>query len=105
MSFTGREDHSITLTTAAEWTRNYRTANPSATKGHFYGKNAIEAILAQEGCVGIRIYYAIDNTGAKQLVLVGATTAENDLYYGVLAERGAPCPTRCGANNPLNTTT
>lgn len=105
MSFTGREDHSITLTLAAEWTRNYRTANPSATKGHFYGKDAIQAILDQEGCVGIRIYYAIDNSGAKQLIITGALSNENDLYNGLLAEKSIACPTHCGANNPLNSTT
>ncbi|MDO9184628.1 MAG: hypothetical protein Q7W13_01355 [Bacteroidia bacterium] len=105
MSFTGKENHAITLTEAAEWTRTYRDANPGATKGHFYGKDAIQAIINQTGCVGIRIYYAIDNNGAKQLIIVGANTSENDLYTGILAERGIACPPRCGANNPLNSAT
>ncbi len=105
MSFTGREDHSITLATAGDWTRNYRTANSGATKGHFFGRDAIESILAQEGCVGIRIYYALDGSGVKQLIINGALANENDLYNGVLAERSITCPTHCGANNPLNTTT
>lgn len=105
MSFTGKEDHAITLTEAATWTRTYREANPGATKGHFYGKDAIQAIINQAGCVGIRIYYAIDTTGAKQLIIVGANTSENDLYTGLLAERGIACPTHCGVNNPLNSAT
>ncbi|MES2394908.1 MAG: hypothetical protein V4549_02845 [Bacteroidota bacterium] len=105
MSFTGKENHAITLEEAAVWTRNYRDANSGATKGHFYGKDAIQAIINQSGCVGIRIYYAIDNNGAKQLIIVGANTSENDLYTGLLAERSVPCPTRCGATNPLNSTT
>lgn len=105
MSFTGAENHAITLTEASGWTRTYREKNIGATKGHFYGKNAIQAIINQTGCVGIRIYYAIDTIGANQLIIVGATSAEDDLYNGLLAERSIPCPTRCGATNPLNSTT
>lgn len=102
MSFTGHEDHNIDLATAAAWTANYRAAEPNGVKGHFYGKDAIQAILNQKNCVGIRIYYALDTLGAKQLIIVGATTAENDLYEGLLAERGSTCPPYCGGGNPLN---
>ena len=105
MSFTGKENHAITLSEAAEWTRAYRDANPGATKGHFYGKDAIQAIINQSGCVGIRIYYAVDNNGAKQLIITGVTSNENDLYNGILAERSLACPPRCGVNNPLNSNT
>ncbi|MBI3234723.1 MAG: hypothetical protein HYZ42_11920, partial [Bacteroidetes bacterium] len=48
MAFTGHENHDITLSTAGEWTKNYRDANPGQTKGHFFGKDAIQAILNQE---------------------------------------------------------
>jgi hypothetical protein len=103
MSFTGNEDHSISLATASAWTKKFRnSSNEGDTIAHFYGKEAIQAILDQANCVGIRIYYAIDDNGNKQLVLVGANAAENDLYEGLLAERGTPCPTKCSATNPLN---
>ena len=102
MSFTGNEDHGITLTQASKWTRNYRTANPGAVKAHFYGKTAIQNILNQTGCVGIRVYYALDEAGVKQLVIVGATAEEIDLENGLLAERSRPCPPYCGINNSLN---
>lgn len=105
MSFTGNENHAITLSEAAAWTREYRTKNPGATKGHFYGKTAIQRILDQANCVGIRVYYAIDTAGAKQLIIVGAESNENDLYNGQLAERSITCPPRCGVNNPLNSNT
>lgn len=105
MSFTGNENHTITLSEASGWTREYREKHPGETKGHFYGKTAIQNILNQSGCVGVRIYYAIDPDGAKQLIIVGAASNENDLYNGLLAERSLPCPSRCGANNPLNSTT
>jgi hypothetical protein len=103
MSFTGSEDHSISLPEAAELTKNYRDANPpGVTIGHFFGMDAINSILAQPGCVGIRIYYAQDGAGDKKLVLTGVDAAENDLYTGELAEHGTPCPPTCGSVNPLN---
>ena len=102
MSFTGNEDHSITLELASKWTKNYRTAHPRDLKGHFFGKRAIQDILNQEGCVGIRIYYALDDTAKQQLIVVGTNADENDLCEGLLAERSFPCPPTCGLNNPLN---
>lgn len=101
--FTGNENHDIPLSEAAEWTKNYRdTIAPDDTISHYFGKAAIQAILNQDGCVGIRIYYALDNTGQKQLIVVGANAARNDLYTGLLAERSIRCPQDCPAANPLN---
>ena len=102
MSFTGHENHDIPLATASEWTKNYRNANPGATIAHFFGKDAIEAILSQENCVGIRIYYALDQNGAKQLIITGTDANQNDLCNGKLAERSLPCPSMCSETNPLN---
>lgn len=102
MSFTGDEDHTITLDQAAAWTKNYRGKSPNEVQGHFFGRTAIKNILAQANCVGIRIYYALDEKGQKQLIVVGVTSEENDLYTGLLAERSNPCPPICGVKNPLN---
>jgi hypothetical protein len=102
MPFTGNEDHSISLQEAAEWTKNYRNANPNQTLAHLFGKTAIAAILNQASCVGIRIYYALDEAGVKQLIITGVDAAGNDLYNGQLAERSFRCPPDCGAVNPLN---
>lgn len=103
MSFTGREDHRVTLAEATAWTANYRNNNPGAVKSHFYGKDAINAILAQTNCVGIRIYHAINDRDEKVLVLVGVKADENDMYDGVMAERGICCPPVCPpSNSPLN---
>ncbi len=103
MSFTGNEDHSISLSEAAQMTKNYRdTITSGTTIAHYFGKNAIEEILAQTGCVGIRIYYAITETGQKQLVITGVNSSENDLYNGKLADRSVCCPSKCSSANPLN---
>lgn len=102
MAFTGNENHDFPLSTASDWTKNYRDANPGQTKGHYFGGAAISAILAQAGCVGIRIYYALDDAGEKQLIITGVEANEDDLYNGLLAERSVACPPKCGSANPIN---
>ena len=102
MGFTGNEDHDITLSEATSWTGNYRNANPGKVKAHFFGRDAIQDILDQADCVGIRIYYALDDNGVKHLVLVGTDADQNDLYTGVLCERSMPCPPFCNiGKSPL----
>jgi hypothetical protein len=103
MAFTGKEAEEFPLETAAEWTKNYRkTINPGDVHAHFFGRDIIQKILDQEGCMGIRIYYALDENGKKQLIIVGADTNENDLYNGIIAERAFYCPPYCATNSPLN---
>jgi hypothetical protein len=101
MAFTGNEGEEFPLSTAAEWTANYRIENPNGVKAHFFGHVIIERILAQLGCVGIRCYYALDENGKQQLIIVGVDSNENDLYEGVIAERSLTCPPRCPTNSPL----
>ncbi len=103
MSFNGTEGAPIELDKAASWTANYRNANSQGIKAHFFGKDILNEILAQEGCEGIRIYYALDDDGTQQLILVGADASENDMVDGVVADYSRPCPNVCGVSNSLNT--
>jgi hypothetical protein len=101
--FTGDEGEEISLVTAAQWTANYRAANPEAVKAYFYGSSILQSILDQEYAVGIRFYYAIDDLDVPQLVLVGVDADGNDLTEGIVADRGCPCPTYCDSgSSPLN---
>lgn len=103
MSFTGHENHSINLTDASTLTENYRNnMSVGDTIGHYFGRDAIEAILAQSDCVVIRIYYGLDADSKKQLVVVGVLANENDIYTGLLAEQSYKSPPYTGANNSLN---
>lgn len=103
MTFTGNEDHSFPLTTASEWTARYRTSVPtSETIAHFFGKQHMKKLLDQEGCVGMRIYYALDEAGTKQLIITGVDANGDDLYTGLLAEKSARTPPFGGVANPLN---
>jgi hypothetical protein len=108
MSFTGNEGESISLSTAATMTATYRSQNPYKKKGHFMGSTILNSILAQTGCVGIRVYYGLDGTGSsatQELIFVGVDANGDDLYNGIVADRAIPCPSVCGTNNPLNSTT
>lgn len=101
--FTGLEDHTISIDDASELTRNYRmSAGKGAIKGGFFGRAAIEQVLAQEGVVGIRYYYAKENNGRPVMIMVGVDEFGKDLVDGFLAERSVPCPPFCGGLNPLN---
>ena len=103
MAFTGNEAEQFPLETSAEWTKNYReTINKGDVHAHFFGRAIIQQILDQGGCMGIRIYYALDENGKKQLIIVGADAEENDIYSGIIAERSVICPPVCAKDSPLN---
>jgi|694.fasta_scaffold03216_3 hypothetical protein len=103
MTFTGNEGAIITLAEGAEMTANYRaTINVGDTIGHAVGKNLVNAILNQTGCMGMRIYYAINEKDEKQIVLVGVDENGDDLAQGIIVDRVPNCPPVCGKLNPLN---
>ena len=102
MAFDGTEGKSITLQEGSTLTSNYRNANPNATLGHYIGKDIINTILGQSGCVGIRVYYGLDSSGEKQLVFVGVDANGNDMVTGTIADRTVGCPQSCSTGNALN---
>ncbi len=102
MAFNGNEGAYITLSQGSAWTSTYRSANPTAVKAHFYGKTKLMEMLNQSGCVGIRMYRAIDDTGAAQLVLVGVTAAGTDMTSGLILDRSVLCPPYCDSGSGLN---
>lgn len=102
--FTGSEGEAIDLAQAAEWTANYRNQNEGvadAIKAHFFGREILERILGQEGCVGIRMYYALDDKSQQQLILVGVNAEGQDMEDGTVADRSRVCPPDCGIESSL----
>jgi hypothetical protein len=58
--------------------------------GYQIGKNIIQEILSQPGCVGIRFYNALNEVGQKTLVYVGVDENNNNIYeYSVVNGNGA----------------
>ncbi len=102
MAFNGTEGESIELALASTWTANFREEFPEGIKAHFFGREIINQILEQEGCMGIRIFNALDDEGNAKLIIVGADQEESDQTNGILAEFAKPCPAICGRPNSLN---
>lgn len=101
--FTGKETHFISLVEASMLTKKYRdNAERGTVKGGFFGRNIYDKILAQEGCMGVRNYFAAYNDGTPTLVLVGVDENGNDMLQGWLGEDIIPCPPFCGHDNLLN---
>jgi hypothetical protein len=112
-TFNGSEGGPISLETAKKWTANYRaTIKPGETEAHYFGHEIIRRLLDEGRSVGIRAYYAIDDFGKKQLLLVGVDVDGNNLLPKegtanavgdggpIIVDQSAPCPPVCG-NNPL----
>lgn len=97
---------------AKRWTANYRaTIKPGETEAHYFGGDIIHRLLNEDKSVGIRVYYAIDDNGKKQLLLVGvdkdgnnllptegaaARTTEEDEDPPIIVDQSKPCPPHCG---------
>ncbi len=94
----------------AKMIKNYFSQNQDDVLASFMGRNQIEAILAQPGVIGIRMFNALNDLGIKQLVLVGVdANGQNVLQYttigengelikkkGIVADRAKLCPPYCG---------
>jgi hypothetical protein len=61
----------IGLELGTQFIKDYQIANPSDAQFYVIGRNIIDEILAQPGCVGIRFYNAYNEMGEKTLVYVG----------------------------------
>lgn len=69
----------IGLELGAQMISTYRQENPTDTLGYFIGRNILEQVLAQPGCVGIKFYNAYNEAGKKTLVYVGVSANGNDM--------------------------
>jgi hypothetical protein len=64
----------------AEMVKNFQQRFPTDVKTYYIGRNIIESILAQPGCVGIRFYNALNEMGQKTLVYVGIDANEEVIF-------------------------
>ena len=100
MALNGTEGEIITLAEGAAMTKQWRRTNSNGN-AVFYGKDILEQLLNQSGCVGIRFHFGIDTDGKNSLVLTGVDADENDIL-SIIADRGLRCPIQCGSKNGLN---
>jgi hypothetical protein len=108
-TFDGTEGAELDLATAKAWTANFRKASGKSDEilAHYFGKEIIENILSQSDCVGMRIYYALDEKGEKKLLLVGVDSSGDNILpkegarttdddEEIIADFSFPCPDYCG---------
>lgn len=107
-TFTGHEDHSISTDDANAMTTTFQNSNPFDTYAWYFGKDAIEHLIAQTGAVGIRIYGGIRPNGQFSPVIYGVDANANDIKPTGLsktvwdsdststAEAAILCPPFCG---------
>jgi len=119
-------NHFISLAAAIEMTSLYRLQKDKVLQQQFVGKNilplsetfdraAFDAVLSQPGCVGLRIYYGMQQDLTIHALIVGVndknedlipartnnatTTAETD---DQIIELGQRCPDICPTESTLN---
>jgi hypothetical protein len=95
-------DHEVGMTEARDLIARYKRANPGKLSASAFTRVAFDRILAQDGCCGIRMYYALTPENVMTLVLVGVDELGNDLDDGELAEMSYPCPPFCPMDSALD---
>jgi hypothetical protein len=80
----------ITHELAAKMVKNHHdTHSIDESNSYNIGKNIIEQMLAQPGCVGIRFFDAINEFGSKTLVYVGIDAkGKSILEYSTVNDHG-----------------
>ena len=74
----------------AQMIKDYQMANPASVKAHYIGRNIIEEILAQPGCVGILFNNAYNEIGEKTLVYTGVDEfGKSIIDYTIVTVEGA----------------
>jgi hypothetical protein len=99
MAFPYDENHNITFTAGAVLTKRYRDSMKNGdVKGGYFSRAAILALLDQENCAGIRIYFGLDIENKQELVVVGADRNGNDLIgtENLCMDTFIKCPNECG---------
>ena len=103
MALPPSRDHKITLADARALLQRHRTAvAQGAERGGMFHAKAVQDLLAQPGCVGLRIYHGRNPDATPALVLVGVDAKGNDLSSGTLLELHFPCPPFCSDPDGLN---
>jgi hypothetical protein len=69
----------ISHDTAKEFIKAFDREFPTENKFFTMGKNILEQVLSQPGCVGMRFYNGINEKGQKTLVYVGVDAEGKDL--------------------------
>jgi hypothetical protein len=93
----GYKNKSISFQETKELIKTYeRIVASSAVIAQYFGKDIVNKILAQPGCVGVRMYYGKQASGKPGVIIIGVDKYGKDMVAGVLAIPTMLCPPFCG---------
>lgn len=79
----------IGLAEGTKLVNNFREANPDATPGFYIGRNIIDQILNQPGCVGINFRKCLSEENEEHLVYTAVDADGKDiLSYSMVSTTG-----------------
>jgi len=79
----------IGLSEGKQMIKAFREANPDATTGYYIGRNILDQILAQPGCVGINFRKCLTEMNEEHLVYTGVDADGKDiLEFSVVINSG-----------------
>ncbi|MFM6976376.1 MAG: hypothetical protein ACKOW2_05980 [Sphingobacteriaceae bacterium] len=64
----------LELKTGIKWIANYKSLNGGKNKEHFVASKDLQAILRDPDCVGICLYFAIDDNNQELLIPIGVNS-------------------------------
>lgn len=97
-------EHVIPLPAARALVAAHRSqAGSDAALGGYFARDAIDRVLAQPGCAGLRFYYGRHEDGSLALVVVGVNAAGADMTATTI-DNHQPCPPYCDPTSALTTT-
>jgi hypothetical protein len=93
----GYKNQSISFQEAKGLLKTYeRIAASDAVIAQYFGKDIVDKILAQPGCVGVRMYYGKHANGKPGVIFVGVDKNGKNIISNVLAGPVIICPPYCG---------
>jgi hypothetical protein len=79
----------IGLSAGKQMVQAFREANPNATQRYYIGRNILDQILAQPGCVGINFRKCLTELNQEHLVYTGVNAEGKDiLEFSVINNTG-----------------
>src|SRR5882757_153040 len=88
----GKEGEDWDLELSISWTKHHRDRHPHEPHSHFFGKEILERILSQPGCMGLRFHHAFskphkEDGGERHLIITGVTADGHDMLNTASAQK------------------
>src|SRR5215471_4000639 len=91
----------IPLNDAKRYVQSFRNRfvnEASFKKAILFDASDVSAILSQQGCTGLRVYFGINDSNNMTAILVGVDATGTDMI-AVLKDVGSPCPPTCSTHD------